>query len=151
MIKLAEEEVISQIIPYLQYFLIFGAVVAGIVGAVKWIHRKGIVSGVETTRGKSIESKIDKIDEKLDKRDTESNVAFQTVFKKVGNNFSEIQVLKIKVDNLDKNVTSHGELSLKERSNMKEQLTGVIVGMGDIKKDIGKLEGKQAKINDKDS
>jgi len=138
---------IFQMIPYLQYFLIVGAVLAGILGAVKWIHRKGIVQGIETTRGKSIEEKIDKIDEKLDEKEEDLNTAFKTVFTKIGNNFSEIQILKVKIDHLDKNVNEHGNMSLKERSKMKEQLTGMILDMGDIKQDVGKLEGKIDKNN----
>ena len=38
-----EHEITSQIIPYLQYLLIFGAVICGIIGTVKWIHKKGII------------------------------------------------------------------------------------------------------------
>jgi len=37
---MSEHEIISQIIPYLEYFLIVGAVICGIIGAVKWIHKK---------------------------------------------------------------------------------------------------------------
>lgn len=83
---MVEEEIIFQAIPYLQYFLIVGAVIAGIVGAVKWIHRKGIVHGVDTLRGETIQKDIEAIQKELKKEKEDTDFSHRLLYKKIDEN-----------------------------------------------------------------
>ncbi len=81
-----EHEIISQIIPYLQYLLIFGAVICGIIGTVKWIHRKGVLHGVDTIRGKTIQNDIEDLQKKFKEETDHTNFSHRTMFKKIDEN-----------------------------------------------------------------
>ncbi len=81
-----EHDVIFQTIPYLQYFLIVGAVAGGIIAGVKWIHRKGVTQGVDTVRGKTIQGDVEDLQKKFKEETEHTNFSHREMFKKIDDN-----------------------------------------------------------------
>lgn len=85
------EELISQIMPYLQYFLIVGAVIGGIVGGVKLIYRRGIIRGVDTVRGEAIQREIKDVKKELKEEKIDTDSSHRLFHKKIDENKCEIK------------------------------------------------------------
>lgn len=91
-----EHDIISQIIPYFSYFLIVAAVAGGIIGGVKWIHRKGIIHGVDTIRGEAIQKDLCDLKKEFEEDKKNEAESHRIFFKKIDANKESIN--KIGVD-----------------------------------------------------
>jgi len=85
-----EHDIISQIIPYFSYFLIVGAVAGGIIGGIKFIHRKGVIHGVDTIRGESIQKDICDLKKEYEEDRIHESESHRIMFKKIDANKDSI-------------------------------------------------------------
>lgn len=85
-----DHEIIFQIIPYLQYLLIIAAVAGGIIGGIKFIHRKGVIHGVDTIRGAAIQKDICDLKKEYEEDKKHEGESHRLLHKKIDENKDSI-------------------------------------------------------------
>jgi len=93
-----EHDIISQTIPYFEYFLIAGGVAGGIIAGIKFIHRKGVTQGIDTLRGKAIQKDICALKKEYEEDRTHDQESHRLMHKKIDQNRDALMASDAKID-----------------------------------------------------